>query len=395
MHNTINIREDLVWLGGSDRRITLFEGAYPLSDGMSYNSYLLTDEKKVLFDTVDKEIAGLFFENLEYALNGNKLDYVIVQHVEPDHSATLKELILRYPDVKIICSKQAVNMIRQFYGIEREMQVVKEGDTVCTGKHELTFINAPMVHWPEVIMTYDKTDKILFSADAFGSFGAFNGGITDSANDFCFADYLSEARRYYANIVGKYGPQVSAVLKKAAAIEIETICPLHGVIWQSHIKEIVDVYGKWAAYEPEKEGVVILYGSIYGNSANSADILANKLADKGVCLRVMDMSMKHPSYALAAVFEYSSFVIVSPTVDAGIFGPIDNMLNSFVSHNISNRKVAVIDNGTWAPMAGKLIKEKLSSCKDLTILEESFSIKSSLTNVQAEGELEKLAEALK
>ena len=394
MHNTINIKDDLIWLGGSDRRITIFEGAYPVSDGMSYNAYLLKDEKRVLIDTVDKELAGVFFENLEYALGDDTLDYVIVQHVEPDHSATLKELTVRYPDVKIICSKQAVNMIRQFYGIEHETQVVKEGDVFSSGRHELTFVNAPMVHWPEVIMTYDKTDKILFSADAFGSFGAHNGAISDDAPNFSFDAYLPEARRYYANIVGKYGSQVSAVLNKASALEIECICPLHGVIWKSHIRDIVAIYGKWAAYEPEKDGVVIFYGSIYGNSANSADILAGRLASKGVGVRVMDMSMKHPSDALAAVFEYSRIVIISSTVDAGIFSRISYMLDSFLAHNICRRKVAIIDNGTWAPMAGKLIREKLATLKDLTILDESFSIKSSLTPEQAEVEMERLAEAL-
>ena len=262
-----NVTEDLIWVGANDRRLSMFEGVYSVPDGVSYNSYLLLDEKTVLFDTVDKAVSGVFFENLEELLKDRELDYVVVHHMEPDHSATLQELVLRYPQVKIICNAKSAAMMKQFFSFDVDScaVVVKEGEEISFGRHVLTFVMAPMVHWPEVMVSYDKTDKILFAADAFGCFGALNGAIFADEVDF-ERDYLDEARRYYTNIVGKYGPQVQALLKKASGLAIQMICPLHGFVWRKNIGFYVDKYDKWSRYEPEEKGVVIAYATIYSKT---------------------------------------------------------------------------------------------------------------------------------
>ena len=283
MYCVKNIKDDLFWVGGSDRRLALFENAYPIPNGISYNSYLLLDEKTVLFDTVDRAITGQFFENVESVLAGRTLDYVIINHMEPDHCATLGELIRRYPDVSVVCNAKTIPIIKQFYefDIDTRAVIVKENDTFCSGRHTFTFLMAPMVHWPEVMVTYDTTDKILFSADAFGTFGAMNGNLF--ADELYFErDWLADARRYYTNIVGKYGASVQTLLKKAAALDIEILCPLHGPVWRSDIAWYVDKYLTWSSYEPEEKAVMIAYGSIYGNTENAANILACRLADRGV-----------------------------------------------------------------------------------------------------------------
>ncbi|MBQ1553041.1 MAG: MBL fold metallo-hydrolase, partial [Clostridia bacterium] len=282
MHCTRPITQDLVWIGANDRRLALFEGVYEVPNGVSYNAYLLKDEQTVLFDTVDSAVAGLFFENLEYELAGRKLNYVVVHHMEPDHSATLGELIRRYPDVTVVCSKMAADMIRSFFGanITDRIWIIKEGDRLSTGRHEFTFLAAQMVHWPEVMVSYDSTDKLLFSADAFGTFGALDGAIFADEVDFN-RDYMDEARRYYTNIVGKYGTQVQALLKKAAKVEIALVCPLHGFVWRSKFNEFLEKYMLWSTYTPEEKGVLIAYASVYGNTANAADILASELSQRG------------------------------------------------------------------------------------------------------------------
>lgn len=347
MYCTRNVTNDLVWVGGDDRRLAMFEGVYSVPDGVSYNSYLLLDEKTVLFDTVDKAVDTVFFENVTHALAGRKLDYLVVHHMEPDHSATLGGILLRYPDVTVVCNKKTEGMIYQFFGADLQMNVriVKEGDILETGAHKLTFLMAPMVHWPEVMVTYDTADQILFSADAFGTFGALNGALFADEVDF-FADYLKEARRYYTNIVGKYGTQVQALLKKAAAVEIRMICPLHGFVWRENINAYVEKYQQWSRYEPEVNGVMIAYASVYGNTENAANILACRLRDRGIRTTVFDVSVTASSEIVAAAFVYSHLVFASTTYNAGIFITMDELLRDLASHNLQNRTVALIENGS-------------------------------------------------
>lgn len=384
MYNIRNITEDLIYLGCSDRRLALFESAYPVKDGISYNSYLLKDEKTVLFDTVDKACAEQFYENLEAGLAGRKLDYVIVQHMEPDHCALLSEVVSKYPEVKIVCTVKTVAMIKQFFNfdIDSRVQVVKEGDILKTGSHELQFIMAPMVHWPEVMVTYDKAAKILFSADAFGSFGAINGNLyDDEVNWEC--DYLSEARRYYTNIVGKYGMQVQMLLKKAAGLDINVICPLHGLIIRKNIGLFVEKYDKWSTYTPEENSVLIAYTSVYGGTESAVNLLAAKLADKGVKnIKMFDVSMTHPSFVLAEAFKYSHIVLATTTYNAGIFESMDAFLRILETHNLQNRKYVLIQNGSWAPTCGKQMREILEKIKGSEILDDAICIKSTMKDEQ-------------
>ena len=384
MYNIRNITKDLIYLGCSDRRLALFESAYPVKDGISYNSYLLKDEKTVLFDTVDKACAEQFYENLEAGLAGRKLDYVIVQHMEPDHCALLSEVVSKYPEVKIVCTVKTVAMIKQFFNfdIDSRVQVVKEGDILNTGSHELQFIMAPMVHWPEVMVTYDKAAKILFSADAFGSFGAINGNLyDDEVNWEC--DYLSEARRYYTNIVGKYGMQVQMLLKKAAGLDINMICPLHGLIIRKNIGLFVEKYDKWSTYTPEENSVLIAYTSVYGGTESAVNLLAAKLADKGVKnIKMFDVSMTHPSFVLAEAFKYSHIVLATTTYNAGIFESMDAFLRILETHNLQNRKYVLIQNGSWAPTCGKQMREILEKIKGSEILDDAICIKSTMKNEQ-------------
>lgn len=305
MKNVRKIAEDLYWVGASDRRLALFENVYPLSDGVSYNSYLYVDEKTVLLDTVDHSVSRQFLENVKGVLGERTLDYVIVNHMEPDHCAVIEELMIRYPNLHVIGNAKTIGMIKQFYDfdVDSRAEIVKEGDTFSTGKHELKFVMAPMVHWPEVMVTYDMTDNILFSADAFGSFGALSGNLFTDETEFGCAE-LDEARRYYTNIVGKYGMQVQALLKKVSALEIKMICPLHGLIWRENLGTFIEKYQTWSTYMPEEKSVLIVYGSVYGNTENAAEILAGKLADKGIKnIKVRDISKTDISYVLADAFK--------------------------------------------------------------------------------------------
>ncbi|MBO7424267.1 MAG: flavin reductase [Clostridiales bacterium] len=379
MHCCKNITPDLIWVGANDRRLAMFEGVYSVPDGVSYNSYVLLDEKTAVFDTVDKAVSRIFFENVEHALNGRKLDYLVVHHMEPDHSATMQELVIRYPDVKIVCNDKIKNMIKQFFefDIDSRAVVVKEGDTLSLGKHELTFVMAPMVHWPEVMMSFEKTDKILFSADAFGSFGALNGAIFADFVDF-EKDYLNEARRYYTNIVGKYGPQVQAVLKKASTLDIKMICPLHGFVWRKHLSDFIEKYDLWSSYTPEIKGVMVVYASVYGNTENTAEIIASKISDKGIPVTMFDVSVKPASDIVSAAFRYSHIVFASTTYNAGIFVSMEACISDIVAHNLQKRKIAIVENGSWAPTSGKLMREELSKLKNCEIIEQGVTIKSSL-----------------
>lgn len=396
MHNIRKVTDDLFWIGASDHRLALFENVYPIPQGISYNSYLLTDDKTVLLDTVDSAVSRQFFENLQAALNGRSLDYMIINHMEPDHCAEIANIKRLYPGVKIVCNLQTQRMIGQFFDMaltEADFMPVKENDILETGRHKLTFISAPMVHWPEVMMTYDLSDKILFSADAFGTFGALNGNIFADEVDF-EKDYMDEARRYYTNIVGKYGPQVAAVLQKAAGVEIKMICPLHGFIWRENFTGFIEKYAKWASYTPEESGVVIAYGSIYGNTYNAAAVLATKLAERGVKnIKMFDVSVTHGSYILSQMFRYSAVVFAAPTYNAGIFVNMENLLHDVTAHNLQNRKLAIIDNGTWAATAGKQMKDELAKLKNCTFVEPTVSIKSALKDVQLAA-VESLADAL-
>lgn len=399
MKNIQNITSDLFYIGANDRKLSLFEAVYPVSDGVSYNSYLLIDDKTVLFDTVDKHCFEQFFENLKGALNSRKLDYFVINHLEPDHSALIKLVIEKYRDVKLICSQKTKQMLYQFFefdfDIESNFEIIKEGDVINTGHHELTFVMAPMVHWPEVMVTYDKTDKILFSADAFGSFGALDGNIFDNDTQL----NLDEYRRYYTNIVGKYGAQVNMLLKKASTLDIQIICPLHGLIIKENISKLIELYLKWANYEPEIKSVLIATASVYGSTLNTAQILASKLAQKGVKnIKIQDVSMIHHSYILSLAFKYSHIVIATPTYNNGIFVKMEQFISDIVCHNLQNRTFALIENGSWAPNCANAIKEKLQQLKGTNFLENKIAIKSSIKSnqeIEIENMADKIVESIK
>lgn len=395
MHSTRKVKDDLIYVGGSDRRLSRFENLFPIPKGVSYNSYVLLDEKTVLFDTADESISRQYIENVVHALNGRPLDYMVVQHMEPDHCAMIDEMLRRYPEAKMVCSAKAVGMFAQFYGtdVAARALVVKEGDKLSTGEHTLHFVMAPMVHWPEVMVTYDEKDKILFSADAFGTFGALAGNIFNDEITFD-TTWMNDARRYYTNIVGKYGVQVQALLKKAASLDIEMICPLHGPIWRKDLGLLLEKYQKWSTYEPEDKTVMIAYATMYGNTENAANVLAGMLADKGVKnIAMYDVSETDVSELVAESFRCSHLVLAAPTYNSGIQPKMEAYLSDIKALNLQNRTVAVIDNGTWAATAGKQMIGMLEGMKNMTILENTISIKSALAENQL-GALEALADEL-
>lgn len=395
MYCVKKMTEDLYWVGGNDRRLALFENVYPIPRGVSYNAYVVLDEKTVLLDTVDNSVSPIFFENLAHVLNGRKLDYLIVNHMEPDHAATIEAVVLRYPEVTLVCNKKTAQMMKNFFSfdVDSRVHLVAEMDTLCTGKHTFAFVMAPMVHWPEVMVTYDVTTKTLFAADAFGTFGALGGNLYADEVNFQ-TEWLDDARRYYTNIVGKYGTQVQALLKKAATIEIETICPLHGPVWRKDIGWFIDKYVHWATYTPEEDAVVIAYASVYGNTETAANILAGKLADLGVRnVKVYDVSATHASEIVSECFRASHLVFLSTTYNAGMFVNMENLVHDIVNHNLQNRTIALVENGSWAPTAGGLMRAEFSKLKNCTILDETVTIKSSLKEAQLES-MDALAEAI-
>ena len=395
MHSTRKVKDDLIYVGGSDRRLSRFENLFPIPKGVSYNSYVLLDEKTVLFDTADESISRQYIENVVHALNGRPLDYMVVQHMEPDHCAMIDDMLRRYPEAKMVCSAKAVSMFAQFYGtdVAARALVVKEGDKLSTGEHTLHFVMAPMVHWPEVMVTYDEKDKILFSADAFGTFGALAGNIFDDEITFD-TTWMNDARRYYTNIVGKYGVQVQTLLKKAASLDIEMICPLHGPIWRKDLGLLLEKYQKWSTYEPEDKTVMIAYATMYGNTENAANVLAGMLADKGVKnIAMYDVSETDVSELVAESFRCSHLVLAAPTYNSGIQPKMEAYLSDIKALNLQKRTVAVIDNGTWAATAGKQMIGTLEGMKNMTILENTISIKSALAENQL-GALEALADEL-
>lgn len=392
MHNVYELSRDLTYLGANDRRLALFESVYPIPKGVSYNAYLLKGEKTALIDTVDRSVADIFAENLKYALEGRQLDYIIVNHMEPDHAATLQQTANAYPDAKIVINIKTLKMIKQFFDfdIDSRALIVAEGDTIDLGGHVLTFVMAPMVHWPEVMVTYDLTDKTLFSADAFGTFGAISGNIFADETEFD----MDEARRYYTNIVGKYGTQVQALLKKAAGLEINMVCPLHGPVWRHDIGSFVSKYVKWATYTPEDKAVVVAYASVYGNTENAANIIATMLAKRGVKnIKLYDVSVTHASHLIAEFFRASHIVLASTTYNSGIFVNMENLINDVVAHNLQNRTVAFIENGTWAATSASKMQAALSTLKNMTFIENKVSIRSSVKDEQY-AQLETLADSI-
>lgn len=395
MHCVKKVTDDLYWIGGSDRRLALFENVYPIPRGVSYNSYVLLDEKTVLLDTVDASISGLLFENLEYVLNGRTLDYLIVNHMEPDHCAVIGDVVRRYPDVKLVCNAKTVPMLKQFFNfpVEDRTVIVKEMDTLCTGKHTFAFVMAPMVHWPEAMVSYDTVDKILFSADGFGTFGAINGNLFADEVNF-ERDWLDDARRYFINIVGKYGVQVQNLLKKAATLEIKMICPLHGPVWRENLGWFIEKYDTWSSYKPEDQAVMIAYASIYGNTENAAEILASKLADKGIKnIAMYDVSVTDPSVIVSESFRCSHLVFAAPSYNGGIFTKMETVLSELKAHSLQNRTVAIMENGTWAPVAGRQMREIFAGMKNIELLEEGVTIRSAVKEAQ-EASLEALAEKI-
>lgn len=392
MHCFRKITSDLYWVGGSDRRLELFENIFPLSKGVSYNSYLLTDEKTVLFDTADHAIGHQFLENIKAVLNGRALDYLVVNHMEPDHCAMIEELILRYPNMQIIGNAKTFPLISQFFDFDLDGKAitVKEGDTFSSGAHTLHFIMAPMIHWPETMMTYDETDKVLFSADAFGTFGALNGNIFNDEVDFD-REWLDETRRYYTNIVGKYGIQVQNVLKKTAELDICVICPLHGPIWRTNLDYIIEKYDTWSRYEPEEAGVMIAYASMYGNTENMAEIFAAILAEAGVKnIRMHNISKTHVSELISDSFKYSHIILAAPTYNNGIYPLMHSYLEDMKALSLQNRTIAVLGNGTWAPQSSKLISAKIGEMKNMRLLDLAITIKSSVKDSHME-EIQSLA----
>lgn len=387
MHCTRNVTDHVIWVGANDRRLDLFENLFPIPRGVSYNAYIIKDEKNTLMDTVDASASEQFIENVNYALNGEKLDYLVVQHMEPDHCANIKRILDIYPEVKVVGNAKTMQMIGQFFDadLDGRQVVVNEGDTLELGSHTLHFVMAPMVHWPEVMVSYEDSEKILFSADAFGTFGALNGNLFNDEVDF-EKDWIDDARRYFTNIVGKYGMQVQALLKKAAGLDIQIICSLHGPVWRNNLNYFIEKHDKWSKYEPEDQAVAIIYGSIYGHTEQAADALAAKLGEKGIKnIAVYDASKTDVSELIAEIFRVSHVVIACPTYNGGIYPPIENLLAHMKALSVQNRTVAVMDNGTWAATAGKQIVKQLEEMKNMTVLEQKLSIKSALKEDQEEA----------
>lgn len=393
MYCVNKINDDMYWIGGNDRKITVFEGAVPIPDGMAYNSYFVDDEKTVVIDTVDHAVSKVFYENIRHMLNGRKLDYVIVNHVEPDHSASLEDLILRYPEAKVVGTAKIKAMVKQYvcWDVDEKFIVVKEGQELNTGRHSFTFINAPMVHWPEVMVTYDLSTGILFSADAFGIYGAHNGNIFADKYDFD-TEWLPAARSYYTTIVGKYGKFTANLLKKASALDITMICPLHGYIIRKDIGKYIDAYMKWALYEPEEKGVLILYSSPYGNTQNAAEIVASHLAEDGVDkIKIMDVSRKDPMEVLPEVFRYSNLLVAANTYNAEIFIKMEEALAEMKSMGVQNKKVSIVQNGSWNPASGKKVVEFFQGLQKITFVGDMVTVRSSVKE-ETRAELEKLAQ---
>ncbi len=398
MYCVRNITEDLYWVGANDHRTYLFENIHPIPRGVSYNSYLLLDESTVLFDTVDWSVSRQLIENMHHVLDGRDLDYLLINHMEPDHAATIEEVLIRWPGCKVISTEKAFMLMRQFgFSVdEHEQIIVKEGDTYTFGKHTVTFVEAPMVHWPEAMVTLDVTNGVLFSADAFGSFGALDGKMFNDDVNF-ERDWLPDARRYLTNIVGKYGPHIQLLLKKASTVldKIKIVCPLHGPVWRSDLMWFIEKYDKWSRYEPEEDGVMIAYASIYGNTEAAAQALASKLCEKGMTnVWVYDVSTTHVSELISESFRLSHIVLASVTYNLGIFPVMLEYLEHMKALNLQNRTMAIVENGSWAVKSGDLMQDFIdTNLKNMTVLNERLSMASALDSSQ-KPELEMLADAI-
>lgn len=381
----MNITNDIKYIGVNDHKVDLFEGQYNVPNGMAYNSYAIMDEKIAIMDSVDAGFTQEWLDNIQNTLGGQQPDYLIVQHMEPDHSANIVNFVKAYPEAKIVASGKAFAMMKNFFGMDfaDKQIVVGEGDTLSLGKHELTFVTAPMVHWPEVIVTYDSTDKVLFSADGFGKFGALDV-------DEPWAD---EARRYYIGIVGKYGVQVQNLLKKAAGLDIEIICPLHGPVLTENLGYYLGLYNSWSSFQPEEEGIVIAYTSVYGNTKNAVEQLAEKLQEKGLKVVVHDLSRCDMAEAVGDAFRYSKIVLATTTYNGDIFPFMREFIEHLIERNFQNRTVALIENGSWAPIAAKIMRDSFEKSKNLTFTDTSVKIMSALSEESAE-QLNMLAEEL-
>jgi len=398
MYSVRTVTDDLYWVGANDHRLALFENAYPIPRGVSYNSYLLLDEKTVLFDTVDWSACRQLLENVNHLLSGRPLDYLVINHLEPDHAGSIEEILLRWPNITVISNEKAFMLMRQFgFHVDEHATVqVKEGDTFSFGTHTVTFVFAPMVHWPEVMVTFDLTNGVLFSADAFGTFGALDGKLFADEVNFD-RDWLDDARRYLTNIVGKYGPHIQLLLKKAGGIldQIKFICPLHGPVWREDLMYFIRKYDLWSRYLPEEKGVLIAYASMYGNTESVAQALAARLCDKGMTnVALYDVSSTHVSQLISESFKYSHMVLASVTYNLGIYPAMHNLLIDMKALNVQNRTVAIVENGSWAVKSGDLISKFLNDeMKKMTVLNERISIASSLGADKA-SEIDTLADAI-
>ena len=380
MHCTRKLTDAITWVGGSDRRLALFENLFPIPRGVAYNSYLITDEKTALMDTVDRSISRQFLENVTHGLGGRGLDYLVVDHMEPDHCANIEELMLRFPSMKLVGNEKTFALIRQFYGLPLEGRciVVKDGDALALGRHTLRFFFTPMVHWPEVMMAYEENERILFSADAFGSFGALNGNLFEDELDF-ERDWLADARRYYGNIVGKYGPQVAAALNKLAPLDIRMLCPLHGPVWRRGLQRLLGYYGRWCRYEPDERAVAVFYGSMYGGTENAAEVLANGLAQAGVKnIALYDVSSTHVSVLIGEIFRCSHLVLAAPTYNNGVYPAMLSLLHDMKALNLQNRTVGLVQNGSWAPASGRQMQALVGEMKEMRVLQPVVTLRSAL-----------------
>jgi len=392
---TREVVDQVFWVGGNDNRLERFENMFALPEGVAYNSYLIVDEQTVLLDTVDRAISGQYLENIRGVLQNRTLDYLVINHMEPDHCANIEAIVALYPEVTVIGNKKTFDFFHQYYqsDLSKNSLIVKEGDTLSVGKHTLKFYMAPMVHWPEVMFTFEESQGILFSADAFGSFGLLRGNLFADEVDWPTL-FLDETRRYYANIVGRYGSQVQAVFKRLPLDQIKMIFPLHGPLWRQDLPLILNLYNQWSTYTPEKKGVTLVYASMYGNTESAVFALANKLAQRGVKdLRIWDVSKSEPSFIISDLFKYSHFVLASPTYNMHLYLPFEALLRELTLLNWQNRRGVLIGNHTWSSAALKVMQGLLGQMKDIEVLGEPLDILSSL-KAEREGELDALATIL-
>ncbi len=395
MQITREVVDQVFWVGGNDNRLERFENMFALPEGVAYNSYLIVDEQTVLLDTVDRAISGQYLENIRGVLQNRTLDYLVINHMEPDHCANIEAIVALYPEVTVIGNKKTFDFFHQYYqsDLSKNSLIVKEGDTLSVGKHTLKFYMAPMVHWPEVMFTFEESQGILFSADAFGSFGLLRGNLFADEVDWPTL-FLDETRRYYANIVGRYGSQVQAVFKRLPLDQIKMIFPLHGPLWRQDLPLILNLYNQWSTYTPEKRGVTLIYASMYGNTESAVFVLANKLAQRGIKdLRIWDVSKSEPSFIISDLFKYSHFVLASPTYNMHLYLPFEALLRELTLLNWQNRRGVLIGNHTWSSAALKVMQGLLGQMKDIEVLGEPLDILSSL-KAEREGELDALATIL-